>query len=299
MTGPALSVVIPTRNRCAILTLTLSALESQEGISDLLEVIVVDDGSTDDTARMLHRERFSGIELKSLVLEPGGPARARNCGIAKTRAERVLLLGDDTVPAPGALASHLKAAGHRKVAVQGLIEWDPQIGVSREMKFLAPEGPQFWFKGLGDDSPVPWNSVASSNLSAPQRWFLEEPFDEVFSEACFEDTEMAWRWARRGWSTVFCKSAVCYHRHRYESIEPFLARQRKAGWWARKAARMHPGMLATTLVRPLALAPAFAARAGWRALRGRARQEDLWDLRCRLEFAKGFLSRLPPSGRHF
>jgi len=288
MARPVISVVIPTRDRCAVLRSTLESLDRQEGVGGCYDVIVVDDGSSDDTAEMLSGARFSSFELKALSLEHGGPARARNRGIAEAGAMRVLLLGDDTLPTPRTLACHLKVAGDREIAVQGLIEWDPEVGINDVMRFLAPEGPQFWFKGLVDGAQVSWESQVSSNLSAPRRWFLEEPFDEVFTEACFEDTEMAWRWARRGWLAVFSRSALCLHRHRYDAIEPFLRRQRRAGWWARRAVRRHPGLLGGTVAKPMAVLPLMALRAGLRKLSGQWRKEDLWHLQCRLEFLWGF-----------
>ncbi len=156
------------------------------------------------------------------------------------------------------------------------------------MRFLAPEGPQFWFKGLEDNSPVPWTSVVSSNLSAPRLWFLKEPFDEDFCEACLEDTEMVWRWVRGGWHILFSRNALCLHRHRYDDIEPFLARQRHAGRWARLAVRRHPALFPRLVAQPLALAPLVAVQEGLQRIVGRGRRERLWDLRCRLAFVEGF-----------
>jgi glycosyltransferase involved in cell wall biosynthesis len=288
MAPPVISVVIPTRDRCAVLRSTLEALNRQKEVSGRYEVIVVDDGSSDDTATMLSGARFSNFELKALSVEHGGPARARNRGIAKASAARVLLLGDDTIPVSTNLKIHLEQSGEQEIGVQGAIEWDPEVGINDVMRFLAPEGPQFWFKGLVDGSQVSWESQVSSNLSAPRRWFLEEPFDEEFTEACFEDTEMAWRWARRGWIAVFSRSALCLHRHRYDAIEPFLRRQRRAGWWARRAVRRHPGLLGGTVAKPMVVLPLIALRAGVRKLSGQWRKEDLWHLQCRLEFLWGF-----------
>jgi glycosyltransferase involved in cell wall biosynthesis len=289
MKKPSISVVIPTRNRCDVLALTLRALDLQEEITGRLEVVVVDDGSDDSTVKMLRNVNGSAFDLKTFALEHGGPARARNRGIAEASADRILLLGDDTIPVPKALSCHIEAAACGDIGVLGMIEWDTEIGVTDVMRFLAPEGPQFWFKGLGDGSRVPWTSVVSANLSAPRWWFLEEPFDERFSEACFEDTEMAWRWAKRGWRVIFDPRALCRHRHHYGEIGTFLARQRRAGQWARIAAKRHPGPFLTSVAWPLAWIPVLAMRAGWRALCGGWRREDWWDLRCRFAFANGLI----------
>lgn len=66
MARPVISVVIPTRDRCTILRLTLEALARQEGVDGTFEVIVVDDGSTDGTLEMLRTSDFSTFDLRSI-----------------------------------------------------------------------------------------------------------------------------------------------------------------------------------------------------------------------------------------
>ncbi len=290
MSAPLLSVVIPTRNRSAILPLTLQALEAQTGLDGPFEVIVADDGSTDGTPELLEGDHRFRFELRSIRLSPGGPGRARNRAIALAQAARILLLGDDTPPRADALARHVEAAAGREIGVQGPIEWEPGAPITPVMRFLAPEGPQFYFKGLRHGEPIPYTAHYASNSSAPTRWFLEDPFDEEFSAAAFEDTELAYRWTRKGRKTIYCESAVCAHRHHYEGIETFLARQRAAGLGAQRAARLHPGLAARAILQPLAVGVLHGARYGLRRLWGTARDEDRWDLLCRAAFFSGFFA---------
>jgi GT2 family glycosyltransferase len=179
--------------------------------------------------------------------------------------------------------------GGGEVAVQGHVDWDPEQPVTPVMRFLAPEGPQFYFKGLRPGAPIPYTAVLGSNLSAPRRWFLEEPFDEGFPDAAFEDTELAYRWYRRGRRAVYAPDAVCWHRHRYDTLEPFLLRQRRAGRAARRALRRHPGMIGPVALQPFLVGTLFALRHGLRRLAGRSRRQELWDLRCRRAFFGGLL----------
>ncbi len=292
MSAPVISVVIPTRDRCDVLLLTLQALERQERLNGRFEVVVVDDGSSDGTVEAVRGAAPARFDLTIVALEPVGPSRARNIGIGTAQAARVLLLGDDTIPEPGCLAAHLTSGA--ETALQGRIEWDPAVGVTETMEFLAPEGPQFWFKGLADGGRVPWTSVVGSNISAPRHWFVEDPFDEQFTDACLEDSELAWRWHHKGREVRFGVSALCLHRHRYEDIGQFLVRQRRAGWWTRYALRKHPQMYRDLVFRPLVATVVLAVRTAWRGIMGRGRRSDLWMLRCRWQFARGlFSSRYP------
>ena len=288
MAEPVISVVIPTRDRCAVLAKTLEALARQVGGAGPFEVIVVDDGSTDSTQSLLRSVGLGGSALKSVLLDNGGPARARNRGIAAASGERILLLGDDTIPGPGCLAVH--AAADSDTGIQGMIDWDPDVGITDVMQVLAPEGPQFWFKGLGEGSRVPWTSVVSANLSAPRSWFVDEPFDERFTEACMEDTELSWRWHRRQWKVRFSGAARCLHHHRYDEIEPFLAKQRRAGLWARTVLRQHPELFPALVLRPVAVGCLKLGRAGLLAVFGQLTRSDVWDLRCRASSARGWMS---------
>lgn len=282
-----LSIVIPTKDRGDRLVETLRALEAQP-MDGAFEVLVVDDGSAPGAlaeAEGLPR-RFPCRWLRQ---EGRGPAAARNLGVAAARGERILLLGDDTRPAPGALAVHLRGGRQTAVGIQGHIAWDPQQAITPLMHFLAPEGPQFYFKGLEAGGEIPFTAVLGSNYSAPRRWFQEEPFDEAFPHAAVEDTELAWRFSLRGWRTLYAPDALCWHHHHYGELAPFLARQRRAGASARYAVRLHPRLLVPLVLSPTLFGLPVAARAALQRLVGRGKREDLWDLASRAAFLRGFL----------
>ena len=287
----SLSVVIPTRDRLGSLKLALEALTRQTLAPGAFDVVVVDDGSSDQTAEFLAAPPAYPFSLRSTRQAGSGPAAARNRAIGLTAGPRILLLGDDMFPEPDALRRHLEAADGREIGVQGRIEWDPDAPITPVMRFLAPEGPQFYFRGLAHGRPIPYTSVYGANLSAPATWFREDRFNESFPSAAFEDTELAYRWSRKGRRAIYWETAICRHRHAYGSIEPFLERQRRAGREARRAVGLHPGMAREMVLEPLAVGLLFAARYGVRRLSGAKPETDLWDLKCRFAYLRGLVGR--------
>ena len=286
-----LSVVIPTRDRLDKIEQTLRALAGEDP-GGSFEVIVVDDGSRTQSSVLSPSLPPLPYSLRFERQPPKGPAAARNLGISLARGERILLLGDDTRPAPGCLRRHLEA-GRGGAAVQGYIDWDPEQEITPLMAFLAPAGPQFYFAGLADGGPISYRAVLGSNFSAPRENFLREPFDEDFKEAAIEDTELAYRWQRRGFPAIFSRGAVCWHHHAYHRLEPFLARQERAGRSARLAVAKH-----RRLYWPLYLEPRlFTALLRARRSCGRLQPSDDWDLACREAYFRGYRDGRPARGR--
>ncbi len=132
---PRVSVVIPTRNRRALLARALRSVLAQEGVE--VEVVVVDDGSTDETGRFL-----AGLGDPRVTVvrhrERRGVTIARNAGIARATACWVAFLDDDDVWAPGKLRAQLRAierSGSAAWACTGGVLVDPHLRV------LGPQEP--------------------------------------------------------------------------------------------------------------------------------------------------------------
>src|ERR1700722_14569573 len=97
------SVVIPTYNRADLLPRAIESALAQT--RPPAEVVIVDDGSTDDTASVVAQYAHRDADRVRLLRVPnGGVARARNAGLAATRSEWIALLDSDDVWAPDKLA---------------------------------------------------------------------------------------------------------------------------------------------------------------------------------------------------
>ena len=105
--GPEVTVVIPTLDRWPMLSRALAGALEQEEVA--LEVVVVDDGSTDETP-----QRLAAVDDDRLRVvrheRPQGVARARNAGLGAARGEWTAFLDDDDFWAPRKLREQLDAA---------------------------------------------------------------------------------------------------------------------------------------------------------------------------------------------
>ncbi|NMO23432.1 glycosyltransferase family 2 protein [Pyxidicoccus fallax] len=98
---PFFSIVIPTYNRARLLEETLATVFAQEETD--YEVLVVDDGSTDDTLATLARY---GERVRVFQQRNAGPGAARNLGIREARGEYVVFLDSDDLWFPWTLATY-------------------------------------------------------------------------------------------------------------------------------------------------------------------------------------------------
>lgn len=101
----AVSLIICTRNRAESLAKTLEALRHQ-ALPDGLEweLLVVDNGSTDETAGVVDRAAIGMPHLRSVYEPRAGLSAARNCGLRHARGQAIAWTDDDVVPAPEWLA---------------------------------------------------------------------------------------------------------------------------------------------------------------------------------------------------
>jgi len=197
---PAVAVVVPTHRRPHLLPRLVAALEAQDGV-DGLEVVIVDDGSGDDTPRRLQElAARAGIQVVPVVLERNrGPAVARNRGWRSSRAPLVAFTDDDCVPQPGWLAALVEGLAGADL-VQGRTVPDPdqeqRAGpFARTMHVTAEDG-------LYQTCNVAYRREVLERLGG---------FDEGFRHPYGEDVDLGWRAREAGHRTAFCPGAVVVH----------------------------------------------------------------------------------------
>ncbi|MGU3493877.1 glycosyltransferase family 2 protein [Xanthobacteraceae bacterium A53D] len=125
---PRLSVVIPSRNCLQYLPAAIASIRAQT--FGPIEIVIVDDGSTDGTAAFLEEARRTDPLLTPLVHEPAGVSAARNAGIAAASAPIIAFLDADDQFFPDVLEARV-----------ALIERDPRVSLTfADVVSVTPEG---------------------------------------------------------------------------------------------------------------------------------------------------------------
>jgi glycosyltransferase involved in cell wall biosynthesis len=200
---PEVSVVVATRDRAERLSRLIAALHEQTLTPRRLELIVVDDGSSDGTAELLARESArTPFALIALQHEGGGgPGAARNTGWPRARGELVAFTDDDCEPDPGWLESML-AAWQRE---------DARVLQGSTTPIEAERNEQGLFTYTYDIRELDLNFPAC-NMAYP-RALLERlgGFDAKAFPRTGEDCDLAWRAIEAGASIEFEPRARVRH----------------------------------------------------------------------------------------
>ncbi|MGI8858414.1 MAG: glycosyltransferase family 2 protein [Thermomicrobiales bacterium] len=215
------SIIIPTYNGARYLIPCLESLRRQTFTA--FRVVVVDDGSTDDTVATLRRD-FPAVGVVRFARN-GGLARAQNAGIAATESEFVTVLNNDTEAEPTWLERLVAAADthpHAWAVAGKLRLWDRRDvlhaagdgfgvdGVPRNLGVWERDSGQWddgrWIWGPQGGAAL-FRREALVALSGPG---IGAPYDESFFMYC-EDVDLNWRARLAGFATAFAPDALVYH----------------------------------------------------------------------------------------
>ena len=199
------SVIIPTyKHRDFILT-TLSSVFAQT-FSDY-EVIVVNDGSPDDTAEVLRPLAEAG-RIRHIKQENQGQSAARNQGLAVARGEFIAYLDDDDVWPPDKLAWQV---ARLKAEPEAVLLYGPMktLGVEADQTYPGPDAPS----GQVYDAFLKMNYIVSPGQTLIRRAALQiiGGFDESLWGA--DDWDLYIRLASKGKFVFADKLALFYRRH--------------------------------------------------------------------------------------
>jgi glycosyltransferase involved in cell wall biosynthesis len=284
-----LSVIIPTRDRQAILRETLGRLERESG-DVRFEVVVADDGSADGTSDALRAmaER-SAYPLRLVGLRGLGPAAARNRALAVAEAPVCLFIDDDCWPRPGLLARHRDfhiRRPEREAALLGFIDLAPTPPPTDFMRWLADV--HLDFRGIADPENAGGAHFFTGNVSAKTAFLSDAAgFDEALTDG--EDIDLGLRLERAGMRLAYDSRAAVEHCSptdlgrtlaRMNSVGRALValRERHAGYPvpARPGIRHRAGAGALTMLTALGVRTPAVRRETWRFLCDQTVREACW-----------------------
>ena len=227
------SIIVPTYNCRELLARTLSGLKLQTYPANLLEVIIADDGSSDDTQVYLRKFQASG-ELRSVRQCHVGfrLASIRNKAILAARNEIIINLDADMIPMPEFVVAHMKwfhvfdhvaVIGHRRfVDMNGIKPSDIEKCIDDFRDLPEVKSASNWFMNRDrrlrefrgfDRHPAPYNLFHGCNVAYPRQSALEVGlYDEEFNAHwVYEDIEFGYRLWRHGMRFINETQALALH----------------------------------------------------------------------------------------
>lgn len=225
MSGVQASIVVPAYNAAATLNECLEACLAQ---TVPVEVIVVDDGSTDETAAIAQRHPVTYLHQDN-----AGPAAARNFGARAAKAGVLAFTDSDCLPDPRWIEKLLGAFKYGAAGVGGT------YGIANPESLLARLiHAEIRLRHAGLNGEVDF--LGSFNVAYDREQFWDAGgFDEDFRAASGEDNDLAYRLADRDRTLRFTDEAVVRHYHP-DRLWPYLRTQSRHGFWRMRLYAKHP-----------------------------------------------------------
>ena len=233
---PKISVVIPTFNRSQYLRRVIASLLAQELQPGEFEIIIIDDGSTDDTEEICKPLAGSG-DLCYFRQSNQGISAAKNHGIEVARGEIVLFFDDDDLADPNLLSEHLRSHEEfpdEMVAVLGYTTWHTSIQKNPLMDYVVGKGGFLFSYGeLNHGQFYSYDRFWGGRTSCKRRMLLRHGlFNPTFTFGS-EDIELGYRLSRLGLKVFYNRNARSYMVREldFDSFMKRCERQGKSQAW--------------------------------------------------------------------
>ncbi len=237
---PPVSIIVPAYNEGAVIGNAIESLLQMD--YPAYEVIVVDDGSTDDTAEVVSRweRQGGGIDVRLVTKRNGGKATALNVGIAQARHPFILCMDADSWMDPGTLKAAMRRFDDPTVgAVAGNVKIANRKGVLARLQALE------YIQGLNMPRRAQGFIAAVNIIPGPVGIFRREALEEVGgydTDTFAEDADLTLKLVTAGWKVLYEDQAITWTDAPTNLIDLIQQRYR----WTRgllQAIRKRKGML--------------------------------------------------------
>jgi glycosyltransferase involved in cell wall biosynthesis len=226
----SISIIIPTFNGASRIGYCLDSLSKQTAERDV-EILVVDDGSTDNIANMTGIYPF----VRLISQANAGPASARNRGALEARGDILLFTDDDCIPMPNWLGAMLEPFKDADVVGAKGIYRTRQKSLAARFVQIEYEDKYHLMAALPNIDFIDTYSAAFRR----ERFLEMAGYDTSFPVACAEDIELSYRMSARGWKMKFVPAAIVYHTHP-DTLSRYLKKKYKFAFWRVLAVRKNP-----------------------------------------------------------
>lgn len=226
----SVSIIIPTFNGASRICRCLDALIKQAEEHGA-EILVVNDGSTDDTAAVVGK--YPAVRLINQA--NSGPAAARNRGAKEATGSIILFTDDDCIPTPTWLSSMLAPfVDPNVVGVKGAYRSSQSSFIARFVQIEYEDR----YRIMAAVPSIDFIDTYSAGFRLNR--FLEmNGYDTSFPVACAEDVELSYRMSARGWLMKFAPSAIVFHTHP-DTFWKYLRKKYKFAFWRVLAVLKNP-----------------------------------------------------------
>lgn len=219
-----ISLIIPLYNSGKTILSTLKGLESQTRKD--FEVIVVNDGSTDDSAKLVKEfKNQSKFPIKLIHQNNSGPAKARNLGVKHSSGDLIVFLDSDCIPVNNWVEEMTKPLNGEVIGCAcGYNVRNKESLIARHVDYeIAKRHEKLVGKNV--------DTIGSYSASFLKGVFLEaNGFSAEYEDANAEDFDLAFRIRRMGYNLTFTDKTFVYHCHP-DSLRKYLVQQFGRGYW--------------------------------------------------------------------